>query len=493
MIQSNKNSQIEASKSILWFRRDLRLRDNPAFVHSVQKGSVIAVYVLCESQWNIHSVSLVQRTFMVAQLKELERTLGKKGIPLVILNGDDFISAPSILMAFAKKEQCSSIFFNEEYELNERRLSRSVISLAQQQEINVQSFHDQCLIQPGKIRNKQGSPYKVFTAFKKSYLSELSCQMRPIYSLPDSHPIQNSLEKKSDLSPLSSLTLADIHPEQFVKNESQAHEYLNEFCLDRISDYKNDRDMPSIDGTSKLSACLAIGLLSVRQCYQAAQQLYLSNNLENEGISTWVSELIWRDFYRHLLFLFPNLCMHEPFKSKTDALPWKHDKRLFKAWTEGSTGYPIVDAAMRQLKQTGWMHNRLRMITAMFLTKHLFIDWRWGEKYFMENLIDGDLASNNGGWQWSASTGVDAVPYFRIFNPTRQSERFDSTGLFIRQYVPELASLDNKSIHCPNALQIKEVGYVAPVVDHAASVKQTKSWFKALDSSGENQKSLTCV
>jgi len=485
-------------KTIVWFRRDLRLRDNPAFYHGVKKGAAIAVYTLCETQWDRHNVAPMQRSLIVSQLKMLEAALSKKGIPLIVINTGDFNGVPDALLSLAKQANCTSIHFNEEYELNERQLTSSVKQIAKDTNITVQSFHDQCLIQPGKILNKQGTPYKVFSAFKKMYLSELSSQMRPLLALPAIHENQIQVTEKSDISALdeikeTSALRKQVHPSFIILGETQAHEHLNEFCIDRITDYKQDRDFPAIHGTSQLSASLTIGLLSVRQCFQAAQQLHASNNIENEGISTWISELIWRDFYRHLLFLFPDLCKFKPFKENTDNLPWKHDEKLFHAWTEGKTGYPIVDAAMRQLKETGWMHNRLRMVAAMFLTKHLFIDWRWGEKYFMETLIDADFASNNGGWQWSASTGVDAAPYFRIFNPTRQSERFDSTGLFIRQYVPELASLDNKSIHNPSVAQVEKVGYVLPVVEHAPSVKQTKSWFKSLDSTSENQKSLSCV
>lgn len=476
--------------TLSWFRRDLRLRDNPAFHHAVSQGAVIAIYTLCESQWNIHGLSLAQRAFIVSQLKVLEKSLAKKGIPLVILNTETFSATPDAILAFAKNKNVQQLVFNEEYEINEVTLTKNVKSLAQKQGIKTQSFHDQCLIQPGKILNKQGIPYKVFTAFKKAYLAELVTQMRPIYALPKAHRNQKNVHTQSNVLALGHVAVGDIHVEHMVKDEIQAHDHLNEFCSDRIADYKNDRDFPSINGTSQLSACLAIGLLSARQCFQAAQSMSTSNYLDNEGVSTWVSELIWRDFYRHLIYLFPDLCKHKPFKAKTDQLPWKHDLALFTAWKEGKTGYPLVDAAMRQLNQTGWMHNRLRMVVAMFLTKHLFIDWRWGEAYFMETLIDADLASNNGGWQWSASTGVDAVPYFRIFNPTRQSERFDHLGVFIRQYVPELASLDNKSIHKPTTKQVEQVGYVLPVVDHAFSVKQTKSWFKSLDGNVENQKSL---
>jgi deoxyribodipyrimidine photo-lyase len=481
----NSTASLDKAKtSIVWFRRDLRLSDNPAYSHGVKKGPVIAVYTLCQKQWNQHDLAKRQRSLIVEHLHALERSLSKQGIPLVVIDAGNFDSVPAALVKFSKENNCCDIQFNQEYELNERNLTASVIKAFNDNGLSTKVFHDQCLIEPGRILNKQGQPYKVFSAFKKAYLSELNSLMRPLYGKPRVHAGQVNIKLASDIRVLASIEKNELHRETLILNEQQAHELLNEFCADRITDYQIDRDLPAVEGTSRLSACLATGLLSVRQSYQAAHQHNSEGGfVDQEGITTWINELVWRDFYRHLLFLFPNLCKHEPFKLKTNALPWKHDKKLFAAWTQGRTGYPIVDAAMRQLNATGWMHNRLRMVTAMFLTKHLFIDWRWGEKYFMENLIDADLASNNGGWQWSASTGVDAVPYFRIFNPTRQSQRFDTTGLFIRQYVPELASLDNKSIHSPSREQVEKVGYIHPIVDHASSVKQTKSWFKGLDSS----------
>jgi len=479
--------------NIMWFRRDLRLRDNPAFHEAVLNGNVIAVYTLCESQWDEHRVSLAQRALIKNQLISLEAELSNYSIPLVVINTQAFKRIPKALVDFAEHNNSTSVFFNEEYELNEQNLSRSLISLAMKSGVGIKPYHEQCLMEPGSVLNKQGEPYKVFTAFKKTYLSELSTRMRPLYALPKAQLVKNKLSQStiavsSDLTALQAIEKFNLHTDFVIESEHTAHDYLNEFCNDRIMDYKSHRDFPAIDGTSKLSTCLTLGVLSVRQCYQAAQQtLFQSNTAAKEGIETWVSELIWRDFYRHLIFLFPELCKFKPFKIKTNQLPWKHDQKLFKAWKEGRTGYPIVDAAMRQLKSTGWMHNRLRMVVAMFLTKHLFIDWRWGEEYFMTSLIDADFASNNGGWQWSASTGVDAVPYFRIFNPTRQSERFDSEGLFIRKYVPELAELDNKSIHKPSEQQLKQLNYMQPIVNHSESVKQTKAWFKELDTLKENQ------
>ena len=459
----------------MWFRADLRVHDNPALYHAVQSGPIVAIYALCEKQWDIHQLSNNKREFIIAQLKQLNADLAKLGIPLLIIKGADFKSLPAKLLGFCHKHCITNVFFNDEYELNERSLTLEVENRAAIKNVALRKYHDQCLIEPGIILNKQGLPYRVFTAFKKEYISQFKTDLRPIYGSPKTHKEQKDITVKSDLTALDGLSYKAFDHEILSVGEEKSHEQLNDFCESGLSHYNQDRDFPSIEGTSYLSAYLAVGILSVRQCYQAAQ-----TERESEGRQTWVSELIWRDFYRHLLFLFPDLSKHKAFQSHTDELPWKHDERLFKAWCEGKTGYPIVDAAMRQLNETGWMHNRLRMVVSMFLTKHLFIDWRKGEEYFMQHLIDADFASNNGGWQWSASTGVDAAPYFRIFNPTRQSERFDQNGDFIRQYLPKLASLDKKSIHSPSSEQAQLLGYALPIVDHKLAVAQTKANFKAL-------------
>ena len=264
----------------------------------------------------------------------------------------------------------------------------------------------------------------------------------------------------------------DNPPPRLVETgEDAAHRQLEQFLDTHGGDYENLRDLPSVDGTSLLSPYLANGVLSGKQCLIAArQQQGMGGN--QEGLATWTNEIAWRDFYINILFHHPRISMHRAFKPETEALQWNTPGENFEAWKSGNTGIPIVDAAIRQLNQTGWMHNRLRMITAMFLTKNLFIDWRLGEAYFMSKLVDGFLASNNGGWQWSASTGTDAAPYFRVFNPATQSERFDPDGKFIRKYVPEIAKLDNKRIHQPWVGGVIPGGYPRPVVDLKESRKE---------------------
>jgi deoxyribodipyrimidine photo-lyase len=261
---------------------------------------------------------------------------------------------------------------------------------------------------------------------------------------------------------------------------------LDEFIKKRLDEYKDRRDLPGVDGTSRLSPHLAAGTISPRTCLRAAldaagwKEGDKLDPRRRDGAFTWISEVLWREFYKYLIAAHPRLSMGKPFKPETDDIEWSYDEDELEAWKTGRTGYPIVDAAMRQLLQTGWMHNRLRMIAAMFLTKDLLIDWRLGERHFMQHLVDGDLASNNGGWQWSASTGTDAAPYFRIFNPESQSKKFDESGDFIRRFIPELRDVEAPDIHNPTSEQRESAGYPEPIVDHAEARERAIEAFKSL-------------
>tara|TARA_R110001592_G_scaffold227724_1_gene483978 strand:- start:10697 stop:12133 length:1437 start_codon:yes stop_codon:yes gene_type:complete len=460
----------------MWFRSDLRVYDNPAFFAAMSQGPTIAIYIMTEGQWQIHGISPAKRALILRQVKSLCDELEKLHVPLIVLSADTFKDIPDVLGEFIEEHPVKRVFFNNEYEVNEQACSQQVLARLDKHCISHSNYHDACLIEPGLIRNKQGEPYKVYSAFKRTYIQAFSYHARSILNRPEA---QRPFRIKSDITAIPEDI--ELHSKRWPAGEEEAHDRLNRFLDERIKQYKSKRDIPSEDATSQLSPYLAVGAISSTQCMQAALSLNHGSLSEgHQGIATWINELIWREFYKHLLVDFPDLCRFKPFKPETDRLPWKHDSERFEAWKEGRTGFPIVDAAMRQLKATAWMHNRLRMVVAMFLCKHLFIDWRLGEAYFMSQLVDGDLAANNGGWQWSASTGVDAVPYFRIFNPVRQSQRFDVQGDFIRRYVPELSRLDDKSIHMPSAQQANSLAYPLPIVDHAQAVAQTKLWFKRL-------------
>ena len=463
---------------LMWFRSDLRVRDNPALYHCMQAGPTMAVYCLTSGQWRLHGVSEIKISLILRQLKDLQQQLGQLNVPLKVIAAETFSDIPAQLDTFIRQNGIKGLHFNHEYEINEFHCEREVVAQLHHSGIATHPQHDQCLIAPGQVLTQQGAMYKVFSAFKKAYQSLWHSHVRPIYSVPSP---QSPLEISSDLTLLDEYF--STHPQDsfWPAGEQAGLDRLVQFCDGALARYHEHRDIPSMDGTSALSPYLAIGAISTRQCIQAVYDAGDDAALaEQSGELSWINELVWRDFYRHLLAAYPDLCKGKPFQAKTENLPWRRDERHFKAWCDGQTGFPLVDAAMRQLNETGWMHNRLRMVVAMFFTKHLLMDWRLGERYFMSKLVDGDLASNNGGWQWSASTGVDAVPYFRIFNPYRQSERFDPKGIFIRKFCPELSTLSDRLIHQPPEAWLEQNDYPAPLVDHKSAVEETKLLFKGL-------------
>ena len=282
------------------------------------------------------------------------------------------------------------------------------------------------------------------------------------------------LREELELQDVSWVSVGKAVQDMWPAGEESAEVKLIHFYENNIQSYEQNRDSPSVSGTSQLSPYLASGVISIKQCWHATTH-YCGRS---DSVIVWQNELLWREFYNHILIDYPQISKHKPWKIKTDTIQWRDNETELRAWQLGQTGFPIIDAAMRQLLSCGWMHNRLRMITAMFLSKHLMIDWRLGERWFMKHLIDGDLAANNGGWQWCASTGTDAVPYFRLFNPVRQSERFDPEGKFIRHYLPELSALSNKEIHFPIKNRPEE--YPMPIIDLADGRKRVLAEFKAL-------------
>ncbi|WP_166269182.1 deoxyribodipyrimidine photo-lyase [Marinobacter caseinilyticus] len=461
---------------LVWFRNDLRTADNAALTAACKQGSPVrACFVLTPGQWKEHVWSPARIRFVVDHANALARDLAKLGIPMDFLHADRFDDSVDALLAHCRERQVDHLHFNEEYGINERRRDKVIHARFVEAGVRVNKYRDQTAAPVGTILTQQGEPYSVFTPFSRRWRQWMDDTMPTLFPVPD--PVGRELPA-AQLA--TSVFRYDEAPEPLVAiGEDAAHHRLEAFINERAVHYKKERDFPAIDGTSQLSPYLANGVLSGRQCWLAGQQA-LSGGGENEGLFTWVTEIAWRDFYINILFHFPRISMHRAFKAETEKLAWNTPGDHFEAWKEGRTGVPIVDAAMRQLNQTGWMHNRLRMITAMFLTKNLFIDWRLGEAYFMSKLVDGFLASNNGGWQWSASTGTDAAPYFRVFNPATQSERFDPNGDFIRHFVPELAKLDKKRIHQPWVGGVIPHGYPRPIVDLKESRKAAIAKFQDL-------------
>lgn len=468
-------------RCLIWFREDLRIVDNIALHHATQKATdgVTGLYVISPQMWKQHDIAPARVDFMLRNLKALAADLAKLNIPLLIREAKNFQQIPKLLLDTTQATHSDIVFYNQQYEIDEMRRDMETEKLLEKNSIKVFSYHDQTILPPETVLTANNTYYTVFTPFKNTWLKKLAQKKITVLTAP-SKQVKNNI--KSDLIQEKITDFnSNIPAKLWPAGEQQAQARLKKFITNNISEYQRNRDFPAIDGTSTLSPYLAAGIISPRLCLNnALEKNHFKLTSGNIGITTWINELIWRDFYKHILYGFPRVSMHQPFKLNTDKLKWNNDLELFTAWKNGQTGYPIVDAAMRQLNATGWMHNRLRMIVAMFLTKNLWIDWRWGEKYFMQNLIDGDLAANNGGWQWAASTGTDAAPYFRIFNPITQSEKFDPQGTFIRTYCPELAKLNNREIHNPAPLFRKELGYPQPIIDHTTTRKHAIAAFKAV-------------
>lgn len=497
---------------IHWFRNDLRIADNPALTAAALKANeeklpLVACFVVTPAQWQSHDEAPIKLDFLKRSLVSLYADLKSIGIQLFMLRVSDFEGTAEVLGSLVEALDAKGLYFNEEYAVNEQNRDRAVAKLLKPRLEYLHSFRDQTIMPVHSLRTGAGQPYKVFTPFKRSWMASViigdngddqSTHHIRLWRLPKPEAAKDSSSSDTTLPKGIARCNASADIDAAFENvetvdssawtvgEKAAHDQLEGFLDDAAADYDSQRDRPAVDGTSSISRFLANGTLSGRQCYVAAVETRRRLDAEGmgaaaeKGLSTWISELIWRDFYIHIISDFPRVSMHLPFQPGTAALEWKQNDEYFSAWCDGRTGIPIVDAAMRQLNQTGWMHNRLRMVTAMFLTKNLFMDWRLGERYFMRNLIDGFLPSNNGGWQWSASTGTDAAPYFRVFNPVSQSRSHDPDGELIRRYVPEIAELDNKSIHEPSTKQRQESGYPAAIVDLKSSRAEAIERFKSL-------------
>ncbi|KLV01952.1 deoxyribodipyrimidine photo-lyase [Photobacterium aphoticum] len=466
-------------KGLMWFRADLRTVDNTALSSACSRSDEVhAIFIATPMQWHEHHVAPIQIDFIRRRLVVLSEQLAALGIPLSVIEVADFDAVPDAILSFANEQQIDHVYCNKQYEWNEIQRDHHVGQCLLNNQIKFSAFDDQCVIPPGDVLTQKGDPYKVFTPFRREWIKVY--RQKDQAPLPRIEPKQSVSDHSSSVNPVSPLTLEGLLTLTYPTVDSMAwpvdeeaiRQRLLMFCEDKVRDYHEDRDTPSIDGTSRLSPYLATGMLSPRQCIAALQPFFPDGIVEDkQGPFCWLNEIIWREFYRHLMVAFPAISRNQPFQPWSRRLPWLSDEALLAAWQQGRTGFPIVDAAMRQLLHTGWMHNRLRMITASFLTKDLLIHWQVGEQWFSRHLIDGDLASNNGGWQWASSTGTDAQPYFRVFNPTTQGEKVDPKGEFIRTWVHELQDVPDKYIHQPHAWPEAVQGnvlldYPLPIVDH---------------------------
>ncbi len=446
---------------LVWFRSDLRLRDNPALAVACHERDtkVSAIYVDCPQQWIEHGRSAIQRDFLQRNLQALAGELAARGIPFTVLTANTFADAPALLKQWAEKHRATTLFANRESGIDEWRRDDACAAALK---IPSRFFSANCLFPEGTIKTQQGEMYQVFTPFANAWRKRLMEEGYRVLPLP---------KKRGEPCRATKVKLGGEMRDSgaWAAGESAALKKLQNFAQQKAMSYGELRDLPAVDGTSQLGPYLTLGIISAGQCLAALEKQLGKLPYKSEAGFSWLNELIWREFYRHLMAAFPRISMNGCFKVETEAVRWRKVPQEFERWCQGQTGFPIVDAAMRCLNETGWMHNRLRMICASFLCKDLHISWREGETYFMAQLIDGDFASNNGGWQWCASTGADAAPYFRVFNPTTQGKKFDPKGEFIRRWVEELAEVPDKHIHTPHlwlAQQPLQNPYPEPMVDH---------------------------
>lgn len=464
--------------AIWWIRRDLRLTDNRALTAALGAADqVVPVFLwdatILGSPWYGEK----RHAFLLGGLRALAASLQGRGSRLILRQGDPAAE----LQKVCAEAGASTVFAERDYSPYAKRRDEAVASV-----VNL-SLHEGVTIRPlDAVRQESGKDYTVFTPYSKRWKSLPPVQRSDILPAPKTIPTPANL---ASLPWPDQPTLPASVP--FLPSEEEAKRRLGAFVEGAdapIYHYGSGRDRPDLAATSQLSPYLRFGMVSARLAalgaYTAMERA--ADKAARASVEIWLNELIWRDFYLMILNEYPHV-RRGSFRRQYDRIAWVNDEQHFAAWCEGRTGYPIVDAAMRQLATLGWMHNRLRMITASFLVKDLLIDWRWGERWFMQSLIDGDPAANNGGWQWTAGVGTDAAPYFRVFNPTSQGEKFDPEGAFVRQWVPELAGTPVKYIHAPWTMPPSEqrrarclIGqeYPAPIIDHAWARERALAAYK---------------
>jgi len=465
--------------SLVWLRRDLRLYDHNALFQALKNSKAVYCCFIFDIMilQNLCTKNDRRIDFIWHSLKEIKADLNNLGSDLIVEAGDPIALIPYLI----DKYKCSALFLNKDYEKYPIGRDKKVTDELAKNNIQTFKYKDQVIFEEKEILTQSNTPYTVFTPYKNNHLKKIFNEGITQFDCASymlnlakfkSRPLQSLKEIGFEKSNISSMSLP---------MGTKGGLALIEDFKTRIKNYGCLRNFPGTKGVSYLSVHNRFGTISVRHLAKIA----LAHN--SEGSSTWLNELIWRDFYFQILSNFPHIEEGKTFKLKYNNLKFENDKEKFIAWTNGKTGFPIVDAGMRQLNSTGYMHNRLRMIIACFLVKDLLIDWRWGEKYFADHLIDFDLSANNGGWQWAASTGCDAQPYFRIFNPLLQSEKFDPDGKFIKKYVPELGLLNKKEIHqpsvffnkSPNNFPIKiGLDYPFPIVNHAEQKAKVMALFR---------------
>ncbi|CAM6000371.1 unnamed protein product [Sphagnum balticum] len=478
-----------STATILWFRQDLRLSDNPALLEAVAKGApIIPLYIYSDHQesW---PMGAAQRWWLHYSLEELAQSLEKMGAKLVLRRGQ----AQKVLRELIDEVGADAVFWNRCYEPYAIKRDTAIKEQLKKDGIQVESFNASLLYEPWEVQNKSGKPFQVFTFFWKAALAlrdPLPPKTTKAITSPGQFPKSETL---ASFELLPTIDWAKTIQNTWKPGEAGAQERLKDFLKTAVFDYLEGRNRPDFDGVSRLSPYLHFGEISPRQCWQAVKEALDEVPPKQradaaKNVEVYLRELGWREFGYHLLYHFPETT-HAPLHKEYQNFPWMPNDRLLKAWQKGRTGFPMVDAGMRQLWATGWMHNRVRMIVASFLVKDLLINWVDGAEWFWDTLLDADLASNSLGWQWAAGCGADAAPYFRVFNPITQGQKFDPDGQYVRKWVPELSKLSSKWIHEPwkaPPLELQAAGvelgenYPEPIVDHAQARIRALAALKAM-------------
>ncbi|TKA68594.1 hypothetical protein B0A49_10247 [Cryomyces minteri] len=492
---------IEVGEAVVhWYKRDLRLHDNRALslasAKAKEKGvPLICTFIVSPQDYQAHYTSPARVDFELRTLAIIKEDLAKLDIPLYVETREERRTIPDHIVGLCQKWGAKHLYCNIEYEVDELRREASMTRKCLDAGINFTAVHDDVVVAPGKLRTGTGNQYAVYSPWFRSWIAHI--HSNPELLDPFDPPGQNPSSARQRFNDIFRMPipaapenkkLTDEERKRFEHlwpaGEHEASQRLEKFLGQKVAEYKDARNLPAANSTACISVHHSAGTLAARTSVRRARDLNGTKKLDagNEGVKTWISEVAWRDFYKHVLAHWPYVCMHKPFKYEYANIEWEYNDEHFERWCKGQTGYPIVDAGMRQLLHSGWMHNRLRMITASFLAKDLLLDWRLGEAHFMTHLIDGDFASNNGGWGFSASTGVDPQPYFRVFNPLLQSEKFDPAGDYIRKWVPELSAVAGKAVHDPYgrgaAEEAERKGYPRVVVEHKGARERALARYK---------------
>ena len=495
--QYERNSIPVKDAVVHWFKCDLRTTDNKALHLASEKAKskgvpLLCIHIISPQDYKAHMTSAVRVDFVLRTLEVLKADLAALDTPLHVETVEKRKAIPDRVLELCNQWGASHLYTNIEYEVDELRREALITRMGISKGVAVEAVPDICVVAPGELSSGSGGQYAVYSPWFRAWISYL--HMHPhqlhLFDRPGQNPSSARLSYR-DLFECQvpeapeNKRLTDDERKRFRSlwpaGEHEASERLYKFLTDKVDKYGDTRNFPAANSTAVISVHLSSGTLSARTAVASAQDANGTTKLDagSKGITGWISEIAWRDFYKHVLAHWPYICMNKPFKPEYTDIKWEYNNELFEKWATGQTGYPFIDAAMRQLNHTGYMHNRARMAVASFLAKDLLIDWRMGERYFMEHLIDGDFASNNGGWGFSASTGVDPQPYFRIFNPILQGEKFDEDGAYIRKWVPELAHVKGKAIHDPYGRGVKGIeGYPKMCVDHKQSRARALARYK---------------